>query len=340
MKTSSSFLSLVALVCATGAHAAAPTVLLTQGFDDVGALDGWLLVNRSEPPGIPWFQGNPGVFAAHAGAADSYIGANFQSAQNDSGTVDNWLITPLLALAGPTQLLFYTRSAATPGFNDMLEVRFGQGSMADTANFAQTLVSVGQGGYPDTWQGYVASVNVSGSGRFAFRYTGPAAAADYIGIDSVLIASVPEPGTYALFGAGLALLLWRRRGGRRAAAAALALAALGLAPAAGAGEPQGMVVVRDAASGQVRAPTAAEFKALHDAAPSKAAGRDLTAAPPRVERGADGTRRAHLGDRATVYSVLSRDAAGATHAQCVTGAAAAALNHTATHAEEHRHEAD
>ncbi|MFM9435436.1 hypothetical protein ACFDR9_002505 [Janthinobacterium sp. CG_23.3] len=341
MKTSRILYPLVALVCAICAHAASAAVVLAQGFDDVDALDGWLLVNRSEPPGMSWFQGNPGVFAAQSGPADSYIGANFESAQGDSGGVDNWLITPLLALAGPTQLLFYTRGAATPGFHDMLEVRFGQGDTADPATFAQILVSVGAGGYPDSWQRFVVGVNVVGGGRFAFRYTGPAAAADYIGIDSVVITSVPEPGAYALFGAGLALLLWRRQGRRRAAAAALALAALGIAPAAGAGEPQSMVVVRDAASGRLRAPTAAEFKVLQESAPSGAATRSRTDAPAQIELRADGTRRVHLGDRATVYTTSGRDAADASHQQCAAAPeAGAALDHATTHAEEHRHEAD
>ncbi len=348
MKTSNILFTLAACMLATCGHATgAPVVVLSQGFDDVGTLGGWLLVNHSHPEGQAWFQGNPGIFGAHAGAESSYIGANYLSASNGAGLVDNWLITPLLSLAGPAQLSFYTRGSGEDGFHDGLEVRFSAGG-TDPASFGSALLSVGgpPAAYPDVWQQYSAGVG-AGAGRFAFRYTGAAPLSNYIGIDSVVVTVVPEPATYAMTGVGLALLLLLRRGGRRAAGAAgasLALATLALAPAAGAAEePQGMVVVRDAVTGALRAPTAAEFKALQAAAPVPAPP-GLAAAPPQLERKADGTRRAHLGDRGTVYTVIRRDANGATQTQCVHGAeaaAAAALNQSAaTDAEEHRHEAD
>lgn len=341
MKTSNILCTLAACMLATCGHAtSAPVVVLTQGFDDVGALGGWLLVNRSHPEGQAWFQGNPGIFGAHAGAENAYIGANYLSAANGNGLVDNWLITPMLSLAGPAQLSFYTRGSDEDGFHDGLELRFSAGG-TDPAAFGPALLSVGGplADYPHMWQQYGTAVG-AGAGRFAFRYSGAAPLSNYIGIDSVVVTVVPEPATYAMFGAGLALLLLRRRGGRRAAGAGMALAALALAPAAGAAEePQGMVVVRDAATGELRAPTAAEFRVLQ-AAP---ASRRAASAPPPPERRADGTRRAHLGERGTVYTVISRDASGATQTQCVHGAeaAAAALQQpAATDAEEHRHEAD
>ncbi|MET3133025.1 hypothetical protein AAKU55_003307 [Oxalobacteraceae bacterium GrIS 1.11] len=342
MKTSHSLLAIPALALTLCAHAAPPPVL-TQGFDDVAALGGWLFINQSSPAGQSWFQGNSGIFPAYAGAGDSYIGANFLSVQNGVGTLDNWLITPELTLSGPTQLTFYTRSAATPGYRDTLEVRFGTGS--DTASFSQTLLTLGGAlPYPGAWQRQSATVAGGGHGRFAFRYTGMGQAADYIGIDSVVVASVPEPAGYALLGAGLSLLallaLLRRRPRHAASAAATltALAALSLAPAASAAE-QAMVVVRDAASGQLRAPTATEFKALQALDTQRKASQKSSA--PQLNRKADGTRQAHLGDQAMVYSVISRDPDGRTHERCVSGAAAAdAAIATPTHTEEHGHEID
>jgi len=47
---------------------------------------------------------------------------------NVGGTVDNWRITPALDLSGTTVLTFFTRHPATPGFKDMLELRFSSGA--------------------------------------------------------------------------------------------------------------------------------------------------------------------------------------------------------------------
>ena len=56
------------------------TTSLSEGFDDISLLPGkgWVIINKSEPVGvIDWFQGNAGVFAAHSGAENSYIGTNY-----------------------------------------------------------------------------------------------------------------------------------------------------------------------------------------------------------------------------------------------------------------------
>ncbi len=345
--------AILALAGAAPAFAAAP--LLSEGFDDIGGLSGWQFVNHSAPVGASWFQGNAGVFGAQAGAADSYIGASFLSAAQGEGTLDNWLITPELHLNGSTVLTFYSRGAGTPGFNDTLEVRFSSASGGGTAGFTQTLATVGGASpYPDGWQRYTATIDGGGMGRFAFHYTGSAANADYIGIDSVSVAAaVPEPSTYALFGAGLALLGFMRRKNRRGAALALGLsaAALGLTPAVQAAEQTtrpaledsvqqpGAIAVRDAETGQLRAPTPAEAKALQPAAQKRAA---LVA--PQVRVKPDGTRQARVGETKNVYSVLTRDADGTTHMQCVTGEAAAetALSARAVSpsSQEHEHAID
>ena len=209
--------SLLAVACLGSAQAA----LLTEGFDSVAGLAGagWVLTNNSVPAGNDWFQGNSGVFGSQAGAPSAYVGADFLSTSGINGVVDNWLISPVLALGGGGTLTFFTRTA-DPGFSDKLEVRFSAGGSASTASFTTLLRTIGDAAtpYPDTdWQTFSVTLPAQASGRFAFRYTvGDAINADYIGIDSVSVDagvnSVPEPAGYALFGVGaLALVALGRR---------------------------------------------------------------------------------------------------------------------------------
>ena len=103
----------------------------------------------------------------------------------------------------------------------------------------------------------------------------------------------------------------------------LPLAALALpACAAQQAEPQqGMVVVRDADTGQLRAPTPAEAQALHPRTNASAA---AAAAPaPRMIIGPGGRRSVKLDQRHMVYSVVTRGADGKLEEQCVHGADAA-----------------
>ena len=101
---------------------------------------------------------------------------------------------------------------------------------------------------------------------------------------------------------------------------------------------QGMVVVRDAESGQLRTPTAAEIRALQPAPSATFA----VPAQPRMVIGAGGRRSVRLGEQHMVYSVVNRDSAGKVGEKCVHGAHAAerALSQPApaTKREEHLHE--
>lgn len=99
-----------------------------------------------------------------------------------------------------------------------------------------------------------------------------------------------------------------------------------------------MVVVRDPQTGQLRAPTAAEMRAL---APPASASMRAQSQPALVTH-PNGARQVRLGERGLVYSIVTRDADGKLHDQCVQGAAAA---DKAVHApaaaqqnEEHRHD--
>jgi hypothetical protein len=90
---------------------------------------------------------------------------------------------------------------------------------------------------------------------------------------------------------------------------------------------QGMVVVRDAATGLLRAPTPAELRALRAGDPALAAPHTHQPSTTRP----DGTRQLRLSEGSVVYSVASRDSAGHLAIDCVQGAAAAdaATSHAA-----------
>lgn len=105
---------------------------------------------------------------------------------------------------------------------------------------------------------------------------------------------------------------------------------------------QGMVVVRDADTGELRAPTPSEARALHPRTNASAAA--AAAPPPKMLTGPGGRRSVQLGERHMVYSVVTRGADGKLDEQCVHGAHAAehavkgAHEHSATKPEDHRHD--
>lgn len=121
-----------------------------------------------------------------------------------------------------------------------------------------------------------------------------------------------------------------------ALAALCAATALALPPARAAGQ-QAMVTVRDAQTGQLRAPTAAEAAALHGKP-----GLLRQAPAQRVElAGPGGGGKVQLGKSALVYSVVTRAPDGKLAQQCVSGkpAAHAAMAHP-TPAKEFRDETE
>lgn len=138
--------------------------------------------------------------------------------------------------------------------------------------------------------------------------------------------------------------------------AAAAIAALALSgPAFGAGQ-QGMTVVKDPVTGQLRGPTAEEAAQLNAlaaqgkavAAPGKnsrkaaAAGIAPETAPGTTTYYADGTVEMTVDPEMVSYSVMTKGADGKLVLQCVTGASAAtkAMSTPATtDSKEHQHDA-
>jgi hypothetical protein len=214
------------VLCGAAAPAQA-SVLLSENFDNIGTLSGsgWAMINNSNPAGLPWVQGNTGVFGSQGGAPDSYIASSF-NASNGVGNISNWLLTPEMTLGNGDTLSFYTRSEAF--LPDRLEVRFSAngastnvgGTDSSVGDFSSLLLSInpalGAGGYPSGWTLYTITLSgLSGptSGRFGFRYfvTDAVNNGDFIGIDTVNVNSVPEPATITLVGLGLAGVIARRR---------------------------------------------------------------------------------------------------------------------------------
>ncbi len=193
----------------------AATVLdWSEGFDDVTLLPGlgWAAVNNSSPVGTTgWFQGNSDVFPAHSGAANAYIGANFNNTAG-AGTISNWLLTPEITLNNGDVFSFWTRRTGSE-WQDRLQVRMS--TAGGSANVGATATSVGDfttllldinptygNEYPAVWTEYVITISdLTGptAGRLAFRYFvengGPSGDnSDYIGIDTVTYTVVePNP---------------------------------------------------------------------------------------------------------------------------------------------------
>lgn len=187
---------------------------LTEGFDDITVLPGWFMQNNSQPVGTTsWFQGNDTVFPAQGGAPTSYIGANFNNTTGGSGTISNWLLTPVLNLNDGDTVSFWTRTADGSIWADRLELRMSTagastnvGTLAtDVGDFTTVLTSVNPSqigtGYPQVWTEFVVTISgvpVATDGRLAFRYfvtsAGPSGSnSNYIGIDSFNFTDAEPP---------------------------------------------------------------------------------------------------------------------------------------------------
>jgi hypothetical protein len=227
-----------ATIAAT-AFGAQGAVLLTENFGNVGALAGagWVVSNTSTPVGTTsWFQGNTAVFDAQAGAPNSYIAANYLNTSGTGGAIINTLFTPQTFIDNGVTLTFWARTDTDPDlfFSDRLRVLYSSSgaSTALTSFTSLTTINPGlvAGAFPQAWTLFSATVSglsVSGPGRFALQYNVPLVDsaqnpvfANYVGIDSVTITSVPTPGVYGLLALGLlAAFGVSSRNNRRAIAA-------------------------------------------------------------------------------------------------------------------------
>lgn len=106
---------------------------------------------------------------------------------------------------------------------------------------------------------------------------------------------------------------------------------------------EGMVVVRDAQTGKMRAPTPQELRELRAKNPASSAA--VAGTPPQQQpkalSGRHGGHGVRLGEKTLVYDVVTRGEDGKLSSQCVQGEDAAqhALHTEHAQQEEHRHEA-
>lgn len=340
---------LAAALAVVAASAHAETSLLNEGFDDITTLagSGWLLNNKSVPPGLPWFQGAQSVFAAKTGAEDSYIASNFEA--SDAGSaINNWMVSPTFSTASAGYVSFYARAAidTDPAFFDSLSFGLHFGSSAETSAFT-SLVSVTP--VAGNWTKYTLSFGGQGAGsvgRFAINYFGSPDEANYVGIDSISVTAVPESATWFSMATGLgcmAFALRRRKKAMRSAnasevlracsvavgAAALSMNAAAHEEAATAAAPVAVhhqIVVKDKASGELRAATPEEAASLKptDAARS-AAFRAAAPAPsqPLLKYHANGAQGARMTPEFMSYSVAVRQPDAGLAKQCVESEAEA-----------------
>ena len=221
-----------AAMLAAATNASATTVLL-ENFDNVATLvpGGWAIVNNSAPVGTTdWFQGNPGVFSAQSGAANSYVAANFEAA-DFGGNISDWLISPELTFHNTDVISFWARTENGSIAPDRLELRLSLngastnvgGTDASVGDFSTLLLTINPalapGGFPENWALFSATISGLGgatNGRFAFRYnvSDTSVNGDYIGIDSVSVVATPEPSTMGLLAFGLVSAVRARRSAR------------------------------------------------------------------------------------------------------------------------------
>lgn len=194
------------LCCALAAGSAQAGTILAEGFDDVSALAGagWTFLNNSTSPGVNWFQGNPGVFSAASGPADSYAAANFLGTTGLTGSVSNWLITPQIAL-DELSIINLSVRAAGEGFLDTLEVLV---STTGTTPASFTLVGSYASTTDEGWVSLSFPAGLSGAslGYVALRYVvaDVSVNGNFLGVDNLNVAAIPEPASLLLMGLGLA----------------------------------------------------------------------------------------------------------------------------------------
>ncbi len=216
---------------------------------DAGALpSGWVTKNLStrNSTGNPWSVADgildeSGDVVVSPYAGDGMALVNYTSVGSGTGTISNWLISPLISgLHNGDKFSFYTTTVPQSDFPDRLEFRLSTGSGTDVGastgsvgTFTTSLLSINSslavGGYPEDWTQY--TVTVSGltapvDGRVAFRYFvtsgGPSGDnSNIIGLDEFnYVSAVPEPTSITMMLAGVGVLagVHRRRQKNQSAA--------------------------------------------------------------------------------------------------------------------------
>lgn len=194
----------------------AQTTLFSEGFDTFSnlATNGWTQTNQSSPLGTStWAQGGGTAFSGggQSGGTTSFTLCNFNSTTG-TGTISNWLITPVISVQNGDVFSFYTRKGGTGTgtiYADRLEFRLStNGASSATPSGATSVgdfsivgVSVNPNlttstdpttGYPIVWtlysytiSGFATATDVKAAFRYYVTNGGPDGThSDIIGVDT------------------------------------------------------------------------------------------------------------------------------------------------------------
>jgi hypothetical protein len=164
-------------------------VLLSENFDVFPTT--WTQINQSAPTGAAtWSQGGGTAFTPGGfnGGATSFALVNYTSATG-TGTISNWLMTPVINVQNGDVISFYTRTGGDDTgavYPDRLELRLsstGAASVApstgptDVGSFTTLALTVNPNltvtGYPFVWTQYtytISGLTVATDIKIAFRY--------------------------------------------------------------------------------------------------------------------------------------------------------------------------
>jgi subtilisin-like proprotein convertase family protein len=205
------------LVLALFCQFAFAQLLINENLNGLASIPtGWVQKNQSFPLGTSpfWRQGDPGTFYSYSGEPQDYISVNFNSIAG-TGTISNWLISPVIDIKNGDRFSFYTRTTDSSAiiFSDRLQVRMSTSDTSlflginagDAGDFTRLLLDINPTytttGYPSVWTLQTITITgVTGTvrGRIALRYfvfgggpTNTSRRSDYIGIDDIKYDSSP-----------------------------------------------------------------------------------------------------------------------------------------------------
>lgn len=200
------------LMMSAAATAFAAPQSLHEDFNVESSLagKGWLRVNGNGGDFGLWrqqgleFNDQSGQVGENA----SYMASSWVSDGPAGGNMDNWLISPVLSSDGRLNVSIWARGGMAEGYTDNLSFGFGDAS-GNLSSFALSdAIVVSQ----NDWVQYNFELQggAGSTARFAIHYTGYVDTSNYVGIDT-FDAKIPEPGSMAILGAGIAGLLAARR---------------------------------------------------------------------------------------------------------------------------------
>lgn len=173
-----------------------------NGLNTVAGLEarGWVVLNEDGGGTRPPFnQGDVAVFTAYEGPDSGYTFTNYQGA--NGFLIDQWLISPPIAVSAGDTLRFWHRSPDGNPWDDSIYVRYSTTAGITPAAFDQTwgryLVS------ESGWAQWVGTFNHTGTIRFAIQYYitdgGPSGNhSNYVGLDLFEVAGVGGGSGYGL----------------------------------------------------------------------------------------------------------------------------------------------